>query len=123
MAGLFTLKVFATNLLRENRRRYIFIFCFDVWPGRLQTHTIIKNVQALLLGICKKVKKTDRAASRANTQPCSEYVTVRTRIILILCYGESKSTSYVLLGMNMMSTIQFHFLGEINLLSYCKQHK
>ena len=32
MAILFTLKVFARNLLRGNRRRYIFLFCFDVYP-------------------------------------------------------------------------------------------
>ena len=34
MAGLFTLRVFAIDLLRGNRQRNIFfIFRFDVWPG------------------------------------------------------------------------------------------
>ena len=34
MAILFTLRVFARNLLRANRRRIIlFVFCFDVWAG------------------------------------------------------------------------------------------
>ena len=34
MAILFTSQSFARNLLRGNRRRKIlFVFCFDVWPG------------------------------------------------------------------------------------------
>ena len=58
----------------------------------------------------------DRAASRANTQHSSKYFSVQMRIIIILCfvymlqYGESKSTtSYVLLSMNMMSTLNFEY--------------
>ena len=30
---LLTLRAFARNLLRGNRRRNTFVFCFDVWPG------------------------------------------------------------------------------------------
>ena len=33
MAILFNLRVFATNLLRGNRRRNLFVFRSDVWPG------------------------------------------------------------------------------------------
>ena len=64
-----------------------------------------------------KTKKTE-AASRANTQPSSEYFSIRMPIILILwfvnmlSYGESKSTttSYVLLSMSMMmSTSNFEY--------------
>ena len=61
-------------------------------------------------------KKTERAASRANTQPSSEYFNVRTRFIFILCFvdmlcqGESNSrTSNMLLSMNMMSTSNFEY--------------
>ena len=33
MAILFTVRVFATNLLRGNPEEQVFVFCFDVWPG------------------------------------------------------------------------------------------
>ena len=35
MAILFTFRVFARNLLRERKspKKYVFVFCFDVWPG------------------------------------------------------------------------------------------
>ena len=80
--------------------------------------------------ISKKVK----AAGRTNTQAFSEYFSVRTRIILILCFVyvlsfiESKSiTSYVLLSMSMMSTSnvqyewRFHYIKiSMNVYKYQK---
>ena len=33
MAVLITLRVFAINLLRGNRRKILFVFCFNAWSG------------------------------------------------------------------------------------------
>ena len=58
---------------------------------------IHQNLQPLLLlGIYKKRRKKEtKTASKANTQPCSEYCGVCTRIILIfyLVYMLSKRES------------------------------
>ena len=64
----------------------------------------------------KKVHK-DKAASRVNTQPSSEYFSVRMLITLILyfsymlSYGESKSATlpYVLFSISMMSISNFEY--------------
>ena len=61
----------------------------------------------------RRRKKKRKIASKANTQPSSECCSVRTRIILILCfayfllsYGESKlTTSCVLFSMSTMSLL------------------
>ena len=59
----------------------------------------------------RHISKTDRAISRANTQPSSKYNSVRAQIILILSNGGSKSTtSYLLLSMNMVSTSNFEYI-------------
>ena len=33
MAIIFTFRVFARNLLKDKRRKILFVFCFDAWPG------------------------------------------------------------------------------------------
>ena len=70
----------------------------------------LENLQAFT-----KKKEKDRAASRANTQPFTEYISFHMRIIFILCCvymlscRESKSTTNLFLSMNMMSTWDFEY--------------
>ena len=57
--------------------------------------------------------KKGRTASRPNTQPFSEYFSIRMPFILcfvyMMSYGESKARSYMFLSMNMISTSNFEY--------------
>ena len=77
------------------------------------TRIIYQNLQSKLFDLQKKVQSDQRA----NAQSSSEYFNVRARFIFILrfmymlSHRESKSTtrSYVLLSINMVSTLNFEY--------------
>ena len=57
MAILFTLRVFAKNLLRKNRRRNNFCILFDIWPGArtLALRLINQHTTYWTMATCNKL--------------------------------------------------------------------
>ena len=79
-------------------------------------HSSTFAVLVIAAFIKKRRKKKTKPASNANTQPSTEYYSVRMQIIIILCFmymtihGESKSTtSCVLSSMSRISTSNFEY--------------
>ena len=116
----FTLMIFALVVYCFNVKRYKVVYISvtvlvllinDSSYSSRSTNFTLLDVVVIKRGT--RAKRDSR--SKANTQAFSEYFSVYTRIASIMCcvymlnYGESKSTSYMLLSMSRIRTSNIEY--------------